>query len=1110
MNNLIEKKQSKEDRLYKSLLLPVGEFAAARHIKAYELGTGPFTVDMWIKPFPVNPQLPGSLINNIEESINFPSPGQGWDLSLDNQGRFIMTLEGNDEGEKSFANVRITTTSDPTNAFDGGWHHIAVTREEDFTVNFIFDGVPLGSDFKEQERLALNLSNSALLTLQTNNWGFRIENDHLIYPLSYPSPPRLYAGYMDEVRLWNVALSLDTINRASHNIPRAEEDALIARYSFNPQPGDQTNEAASRDTSKNDNALVFPWNISLRCDQFADPALLLSEGDEPYLTVQVSLMEDLENLPGKLGDNIESQYQVVIKANDHEAEKLVPAVYTITSDEPSQIRYKGEIMPMGPSTPVRLESSVDGKLTFTFLKNEENFDAPAIRIHADFMAPDERVVFAIDRGIFTQLSQLSGDSLLDGKHALLDKETVSKEQADSVAAGIRNIVAPVVDHTFVPAENAKAFFASEDTPTIPNIGGVIQYEDGRPLERKYLPIHRSNPSFDPSSDLVKTHFLPSHSRAGELIRPISTHLVEHRIFSLDAETHVFDTDITDEKFQEMFDAAEEVKDFSAETLSKMGISSQRNIFKVFARAIKHAVEYVIHLGERIIKTVVKTVKEVAEVLKTVLENVIGAVVDFVKKVYDFLKVLFNFQNILRTNRVMRHFINESLSFASDSSDIFRGRIIDKLSRVNQEIDNYLADFEQNVLKNGTLSAANKQAADNGLPPIRATYMQDHLINGLASESRTVSEKNDLDLSIPQEILDRIIDFGQQHERDLKHIGDALVDVLEGLTTFNIDKVLIGFTELIRELVDDAFSLIELVINILFDIIKATLDQLKDLMNTALHIPIVSDIYKFITGEELTLLNVATIIPAFLGTIVVELTTGRPPFSTQEADQLLALDYHGLGFHTFSENQAVELRDLDSITRAKVAWGLGILSDSSLIGGQFIDFAEHSLLGGEYGRLGNSVSYFLDTVSRLAGFPIHDPEDPDRASALEDIDTALFGVLMMGFSSNTLLYYGKIRGLDQFDGIGNVLSIIFGVTRMGLFIGQSVELNKLDGFIARDLLHTLKNEFFEISGISVIFGKGYEPARILAGIATFGAFVCFFVNISESTGARTQGFAPDNG
>ena len=85
-----------------------------------------------------------------------------------------------------------------------------------------------------------------------------------------------------------------------------------------------------------------------------------------------------------------------------------------------------------------------------------------------------------------------------------------------------------------------------------------------------------------------------------------------------------------------------------------------------------------------------------------------------------------------------------------------------------------------------------------------------------------------------------------------------------------------------------------VIDIVFDIVEALARLTRKALNAAWSIPFVSDLYKRVTGGELTAVDLVAMIVAIPGTIFYKLAAGAAPFPTESGCRSLQGTVHRSG------------------------------------------------------------------------------------------------------------------------------------------------------------------------------------------------------------------------
>lgn len=140
--------------------------------------TGSFTISAWIK------RDAGSVNQDIVSKRNTGSYTNGYVLRVSGAGRATMQWKNNGGPTQSIQSTNIIPENE--------WHHIAVSFVDGGDANIYIDGILEGT----QSSLATPIDNTQHFLIGASN---------------YLSRTNLFQGNIDEVRVWDVALSADQI-----------------------------------------------------------------------------------------------------------------------------------------------------------------------------------------------------------------------------------------------------------------------------------------------------------------------------------------------------------------------------------------------------------------------------------------------------------------------------------------------------------------------------------------------------------------------------------------------------------------------------------------------------------------------------------------------------------------------------------------------------------------------------------------------------------------------------------------------------------------------------------------------------------------------------------
>ena len=174
---------------------------------AYNVGTGNFTIEAWVK------------LNTVQ-NVSFPSIISKRDAGNVNSGFLLMVYQG----KVMMQIVGINLGQGTTNILDNICHHVAVTRTGT-VVNYYIDG-----------NLDATVSSSGSINTVHNLWIGRDE------PASTTTP---FKGMIHEVRYWNVARTQTQIQNSRNVFLVGNETGLTGYWRMNDGSGQIVNDFTS-------------------------------------------------------------------------------------------------------------------------------------------------------------------------------------------------------------------------------------------------------------------------------------------------------------------------------------------------------------------------------------------------------------------------------------------------------------------------------------------------------------------------------------------------------------------------------------------------------------------------------------------------------------------------------------------------------------------------------------------------------------------------------------------------------------------------------------------------------------------------------------------------
>ncbi|MBW8049395.1 MAG: PKD domain-containing protein [Cytophagales bacterium] len=175
------------------------------YIPVYDLGTGDFTLEAWIKADPVQDFYP-QILSNRNPTPGFPDEYTGFLLGLNTLGAPYMRL----------ADVNYFITSQDVR--DNTCHHIASVRSIDDTLKIYIDGQLAASTYAGIQDIT---TNDSLLI----GWDD---------PAAWSTP---FHGYIQEVRIWNIARTQQEIQDNMDKLLCDSLTGLIGYWRLNANSG---------------------------------------------------------------------------------------------------------------------------------------------------------------------------------------------------------------------------------------------------------------------------------------------------------------------------------------------------------------------------------------------------------------------------------------------------------------------------------------------------------------------------------------------------------------------------------------------------------------------------------------------------------------------------------------------------------------------------------------------------------------------------------------------------------------------------------------------------------------------------------------------------------
>jgi len=175
---------------------------------------------------------------------------------------------------------------------------------------------------------------------------------------------------------------------------------------------------------------------------------------------------------------------------------------------------------------------------------------------------------------------------------------------------------------------------------------------------------------------------------------------------------------------------------------------------------------------------------------------------------------------------------------------------------------------------------------------------------------------------------------------------------------------LSITDIIKKLIAILFDVVlesaQHLIFLILDIIKIIVSGAMEMLDYPLHIPIISWLYKLITGNELSVLDVICLVAAIPITICYKIAFGEAPFSDDTFDMAKSSSINAFASNLMvSESATLESATLESTDHEKkikkINFVTGILA---MVGSVFLAIFNYV----KYNNATNAVGYVLATLA----------------------------------------------------------------------------------------------------------------------------------------------------
>lgn len=645
-----------------------------------------------------------------------------------------------------------------------------------------------------------------------------------------------------------------------------------------------------------------------------------------------------------------ARYQTHISVVDDQKTPRANEPIKIWADLPGTlITIDGQQYTIGPGDDDYAQTQTGADGTVVVMSDADDINNPALRAWAGFMDPYERVLVYTDHEWHGRMM------------ASYDDPNANAYRPDPTRPNLSTAhdYNGVQSQLFTETEKKSGFPGQVASAIAQMKAGVDPSSPGgAALGGGLKSLHAGNPaaSYIAYSDLGGMHYAPINALAQRLAA-VSAPLGLQ--FGTDAAGNITLATLSHSDAASAIDAlAGEAWDpNNPDGLAQVDAAPwpsvprrSESIFRSFWHWLKKKVKdavtkvesVVVSAGEGIsvgISFVVDGVKKVFKAAVNAVEDVVNAIGAFflefgkiIDDVIEALSLLFHFGEIMKTHRWIRTQITNNLNAAVDKlqNDVatnlttFFNRGEQAILTAFQDIRNGLGisdDAQINDLSNARASAHTTFSAGAGgsSQAVPSMHALQKLKSGAPSATTQLPSAFSRPGAAPARPSDDVDDLGKfiasfvddlQTDAALSAALSALQSALNGLTqppsagSF-FKSALNALLSLVEGLIAAAVALTQRLADGLIGVIASLIQVMTDLLNAPIDIPFFSWLFKLLFNEDLTLLNLITLVVAIPVTFMYRVSTGRYP--SQDG---------------FSADSSVPAKAADDVTVIRIQGWLG--------------------------------------------------------------------------------------------------------------------------------------------------------------------------------------------
>lgn len=343
------------------------------------------------------------------------------------------------------------------------------------------------------------------------------------------------------------------------------------------------------------------------------------------------------------------------------------------------------------------------------------------------------------------------------------------------------------------------------------------------------------------------------------------------------------------------DIGNAIKSFAGDVLKAIE-SGLEKVAGFIVHVVGKVVEFVVEIGGKLLKFIVDTVETAVRAINWLFQKIKVFFEDLIK----WLGFIFDWKDIIRTKKIIVNVINQGLELAkhkTGEAEAAVNKFFDGIENAIDRIGPVSADVaSMNMRAEGESMGQKDPQANDFMDSAPGNFASYHIFHsGATNHSPTfalAASSNPLTAFLTEVVAPLA--------KDMVDMAFVLGQDLFNLFTDKNLTVENGLIKIGKDVLKQMIKLARTAVVGFLKVVESALDLIKGMLNATANIPILSSLYKLLSGgDAISLLDVFALLVAVPATMLYKVVSGKTPYPEGNTSGLDTMGYADL-FHTLSQ------------------------------------------------------------------------------------------------------------------------------------------------------------------------------------------------------------------